>query len=195
MWILGGATGALAGVLLGTTAQGVQYDMGFRILLLIFAAVVVGGLGTAFGAMLGGILIGVVTEVSTLWIDTDFKTAIALGVLIVVLLIRPQGILGQRARVAWTGRRSADVELDKVLSDGLRAAVGVPAAAYALAAIGLNLQYGYTGLLNFGQVGFLLVGRVRHRDLGRQRRAARGWRARRRRWPRWHSVCCSASRR
>jgi neutral amino acid transport system permease protein len=99
VWVLAAATSALAGVLLGTTAQGVQYDMGFRILLLIFAAVVVGGLGTAFGAMLGGILIGVVTEVSTLWIDTDFKTAIALGVLIVVLLVRPQGILGQRERV------------------------------------------------------------------------------------------------
>jgi neutral amino acid transport system permease protein len=50
------------------------------------------------------------------------------------------------------------VEFDKVLTDGIRAAIGVPAAAYALAAIGLNVQYGYTGLLNFGQVGFLLVG-------------------------------------
>jgi neutral amino acid transport system permease protein len=50
------------------------------------------------------------------------------------------------------------VDVVAVLVDGVRAALGVPAAAYALAAVGLNLQFGYTGLLNFGQVGFLLVG-------------------------------------
>ena len=50
------------------------------------------------------------------------------------------------------------MDFGNVFTDGLRAALGVNAAAYALAAIGLNLQYGYTGLLNFGQVGFLLVG-------------------------------------
>jgi branched-chain amino acid transport system permease protein len=46
----------------------------------------------------------------------------------------------------------------RVFADAVRAALGVPAAAYALTAVGLNLQFGYTGLLNFGQVGFLLVG-------------------------------------
>ena len=46
----------------------------------------------------------------------------------------------------------------EILADSLRAAVGVPAAAYALAAVGLNVHFGYTGLLNFGQVGFMLVG-------------------------------------
>ena len=46
----------------------------------------------------------------------------------------------------------------KVLTDSLRAAVGVPAAAYALAAVGLNVHFGYTGLLNFGHVGFMMVG-------------------------------------
>ena len=50
--------------------------------------------------MFGGLLIGIVTDVSTFWIATDFKTAIALGVLIIVLLVRPQGILGVRERVA-----------------------------------------------------------------------------------------------
>jgi neutral amino acid transport system permease protein len=48
--------------------------------------------------------------------------------------------------------------MDQVLIDAVRAAIGVPAAAYALAAVGLNLHFGYTGLLNFGHVGFLLVG-------------------------------------
>jgi branched-chain amino acid transport system permease protein len=50
------------------------------------------------------------------------------------------------------------MNLSGIFIDGLRAAIGVPAAAFALAAIGLNLQFGYTGLLNFGQVGFLLAG-------------------------------------
>jgi len=50
------------------------------------------------------------------------------------------------------------MDVGVAFSDGMRAALGVPAAAYALGAIGLNLQYGYTGLLNFGQVGFLLIG-------------------------------------
>src|SRR3954471_3948787 len=50
------------------------------------------------------------------------------------------------------------MNLGSILIDGLRAAVGVPAAAFALAAVGLNLQFSFTGLLNFGQVGFLLAG-------------------------------------
>jgi branched-chain amino acid transport system permease protein len=99
VWIGSGMLAALAGVLLGST-QEVSWDMGFRILLATFAAVIVGGLGRPFGAMAGGLLIGIVSDVSTFWIATDFKTAIALGVLIVVLLFRPQGILGVRERVA-----------------------------------------------------------------------------------------------
>ena len=50
------------------------------------------------------------------------------------------------------------MDLIKVLTDSLRAAVGVPAAAYALAAVGLNVHFGYTGLLNFGHVAFMMVG-------------------------------------
>jgi neutral amino acid transport system permease protein len=50
------------------------------------------------------------------------------------------------------------VDIVKILLDALRAAVGVPAAAYALAAVGLNVHFGYTGLLNFGQVAFMMMG-------------------------------------
>jgi branched-chain amino acid transport system permease protein len=50
------------------------------------------------------------------------------------------------------------MDLAKILIEAARAAVGVPAAAYALSAVGLNLQFGYTGLLNFGHVAFMLVG-------------------------------------
>jgi branched-chain amino acid transport system permease protein len=102
-WIMGGAVGALGGIFLGMTEQ-VRYTMGFNLLLLIFAAVILGGIGTAFGAMIGGLIIGIVTQVSTLLpvikTNTDLKLAVALAIMIIVLLIRPQGILGKRERVS-----------------------------------------------------------------------------------------------
>ena len=98
VWIGGASLAALSGVLLGL-AQQVSFMMGLQILLLVFAAVILGGLGTAFGAMAGGIVVGVFIEVSTLVIPTELKNVGALGVLIVVLLIRPQGILGRAERV------------------------------------------------------------------------------------------------
>jgi branched-chain amino acid transport system permease protein len=97
-WILGAALAAFGGILLGVSEQ-VQWDMGFKILLLIFAAVILGGLGTAFGAMIGGFAIGVAVEMSTLVVPVEFKTAVALGILVVMLLFRPQGLLGTSERV------------------------------------------------------------------------------------------------
>lgn len=97
-WTLGAGLAGMAGVFLGVSEK-VQWDMGFKVLLLIFAAVVLGGLGTAFGAMLGGFVVGVAVEVSTFWIDTELKNAVALGVLVIMLLWRPQGLLGVRERV------------------------------------------------------------------------------------------------
>jgi branched-chain amino acid transport system permease protein len=69
------------------------------VLLLMFAAVTLGGLGTAFGALVGSVVVGLLVEVSTLWIPSDLKYAGALVVLIVILLFRPQGILGRRERI------------------------------------------------------------------------------------------------
>jgi branched-chain amino acid transport system permease protein len=73
--------------------------MGFQILLLIFAAVTLGGLGTAFGALIGSLVVGLFVEISTLWIPSDMKYVGALVVLILVLLVRPQGILGRKERI------------------------------------------------------------------------------------------------
>jgi len=98
VWTIGGALAALSGVLLGLY-QNVGYQMGFQILLLIFAAVTLGGFGTAWGALLGSLVIGLFIQISTLWIPTELKSVGALGVLIVILLFRPQGILGRRARI------------------------------------------------------------------------------------------------
>jgi branched-chain amino acid transport system permease protein len=97
-WIGGAGLAGLGGVMFGISEQ-VQWDMGFKLLLLIFAAVVLGGLGTAFGAMVGGFIVGVAIEMSTLWIPVEFKTAVALGILIVMLLVRPQGLLGVKERI------------------------------------------------------------------------------------------------
>ena len=88
----------LAGVLLGI-AQQVNYIMGFQILLLVFAAVTLGGLGTAWGALVGSLVVGLFLQLSTLVIPIELQNVGALVVLILVLLVRPQGILGRAQRV------------------------------------------------------------------------------------------------
>ncbi len=93
-WVLAGGFAGLAGVMLGATTQ-LQPEMGFELLLPIFAVVVLGGIGDAFGALTAGILLGVVIEWSTLVIDERWKTFIGFVVLILVLVIRPQGIFGK----------------------------------------------------------------------------------------------------
>lgn len=99
VWVLSAAMAGLAGVLWAYYRPGIKWDMGAEILLLVFAAVTLGGLGTAFGALLGSLVIGLVVEVSTLWIPPDLKFAAPLVVLIGILLFRPQGILGRRERI------------------------------------------------------------------------------------------------
>jgi len=98
VWISGAALAGLAGILLGL-AQQVSFQLGFQILLLVFAAVTLGGLGTAFGALVGSLVVGVFTQVSTLFIPSELKNAGALAILILILLVRPQGILGRAERV------------------------------------------------------------------------------------------------
>jgi branched-chain amino acid transport system permease protein len=98
VWMMGGALAALGGVLLGLSDQ-VQWDMGFRLLLLMFAGVTLGGLGTAYGALIGSLVVGVFVQMSTLVVPNDVKYVGGLLLLIVILVIRPQGILGSRVRV------------------------------------------------------------------------------------------------
>ncbi|MEL6981247.1 MAG: branched-chain amino acid ABC transporter permease [Actinomycetota bacterium] len=97
VWIAGGALAALGGVFFGLDQ--IKWDFGFRILLLIFASVTLGGLGTAYGALVGAIVVGLVINLSTLFIDAELKNMVALLVLVLILLFRPQGILGQTERV------------------------------------------------------------------------------------------------
>jgi branched-chain amino acid transport system permease protein len=99
VWLVGGALAAFGGVLYGLEI-GVQWDMGFRLLLLMFAAVTLGGLGNPFGAILGSVVIGIFVE---LWAwalpaASELKTIGAMLILIIVLLVRPQGLLGTPER-------------------------------------------------------------------------------------------------
>ena len=99
VWVLAGTLAAISGVLWAYFRPGVRWDMGTQMLLLIFAAITLGGLGTAFGALLGALIVGIVVETSTLWIPSDLKYAGALVVLILILLVRPQGLLGRKERL------------------------------------------------------------------------------------------------
>ena len=98
VWILGALLAAFAGIMV-TLNQGVSFLMGQDMLLLIFAAVTLGGLGTAYGALVGSLVIGVLIQLSTLIIPTELKYVGALFILIIILLVRPQGILGRKERV------------------------------------------------------------------------------------------------
>jgi branched-subunit amino acid ABC-type transport system permease component len=98
VWIVGAGLAGAGGFLFGLT-QSFDYQVGFKILLLIFAAVILGGLGTIWGVMIGSLIVGLAVEESTLIIPAELKYTGALVLLILVLLVRPQGILGRRERI------------------------------------------------------------------------------------------------
>lgn len=98
VWCAAGALAALGGLFRGLDEQ-VGFQMGSSLLFLMFAGITLGGLGSAFGALVGGFLVGVLVEMASLVVPSELKSAPALLVLILVLVIRPQGILGIRQRV------------------------------------------------------------------------------------------------
>ncbi len=98
IWVAGAGLAGLGGVLFGLDQQ-VKWDMGFDLLLLMFAAVTLGGLGTAYGALVGSIIVGLFVQLSTLVVAPELKSVGALLVLVIILLVRPQGILGQKERI------------------------------------------------------------------------------------------------
>lgn len=100
VWILAGMLAAISGILWAYFRPGVKWDMGMQMLLLMFCAITLGGLGSAIGALIGSIIVGLAVEVSTLLgVPSDLKYATALVALIVILLVRPQGILGRKERL------------------------------------------------------------------------------------------------
>ena len=102
-WVLSSMLAGLAGIFQGLIND-IRWNMGFLILLLIFAGTVLGGIGTSFGAMAGGMLIGVFVQTSValpfMEGHTEAKNAVALGIMIIILLVRPQGIFGFKERIS-----------------------------------------------------------------------------------------------
>lgn len=101
VWVVATGLAGLGGILYAlAVSNGIRWDTGMQILLLLFAAVTLGGLGTAFGAFVGAIVIGLVVELAgPLGAPGDLKYAVALVILILLLLVRPQGLLGRAVRV------------------------------------------------------------------------------------------------
>jgi branched-subunit amino acid ABC-type transport system permease component len=98
VWLIGGAIAGLSGVLLGINAQ-VRPVMGFFAIILIFGAVIAGGIGSPTGAVGGGYLMGFIREMSVaLGIPTNYKIAVAFVVFIGILLWRPDGLFGTSTR-------------------------------------------------------------------------------------------------
>ncbi len=93
-WGIGGALAAIAGVLLAVVQAQLLPIMGWKFLIPLFAAVILGGIGNPYGALIGALVVGVSMEMSTQWINPSYKPAVAFTIMIGVLLARPRGIFG-----------------------------------------------------------------------------------------------------
>lgn len=92
-WGIGAALAAAGGVMAGIEDKFITPELGWQLLLYIFAAVILGGIGSPYGAVLGGMIIGLSTEMSTVFIDTAYKPAVAFILLVIMLLFRPTGLI------------------------------------------------------------------------------------------------------
>ena len=95
-WLVAGGLAALAGILYAASIGTINPNFGFTILLSLFAAAVLGGIGNAYGALAGGVVIGLSQEWSTLFFNTRWKPAIGFAILILTLLLMPRGIFGRK---------------------------------------------------------------------------------------------------
>ena len=141
--------------MLAGAVTNVRPEFGFALLLPIFAAVILGGIGDAFGALAGGIVLGLVIELSTLEIEPPLEDR---G--------RVRGADHRAVRAPAGHLREGDgdmtlplgVTFDAFTDFGFWTSVGILAGTYALFTLGLQLNVGYTGIVNFGQAGFMAIG-------------------------------------
>lgn len=94
-WMIGGGLAALAGVLAGLTVQ-VRPTIGMDLLLPLFAAAILGGIGNVYGAVIGGLIVGLAESFATPLVGAEYRAAVAFVVIILLLLVRPTGLLGER---------------------------------------------------------------------------------------------------
>jgi branched-chain amino acid transport system permease protein len=181
-FILAGGIGATAGVVMGPLTS-FQFDTGRLYTMFGFIAAVIGGIATPFGAVAGGLFLGVVTQLAAAYVSSIFSMAVGLLLLLVVLMWRPNGLLSagparrqdvrEEARVQRAviriGSRTGVVLAALAL---LAALVWVPwvygdsgammsitvAVIIAIAVVGLDLLMGFGGLVSLGQAGFMAIG-------------------------------------
>jgi branched-chain amino acid transport system permease protein/neutral amino acid transport system permease protein len=103
VWLITGALCGLAGVVAALNAGTFTIDSGAAFLITILAAAVLGGVGQPYGAMIGAVLIGLITELSAAAWSPEYKDVVAFGVLVVVMVLRPQGLLAKRGALAAAG--------------------------------------------------------------------------------------------
>ena len=96
VFVIGPALGGAAGVMVGLFYGQIKYDMGLTFGLKAFTAAILGGIGNIPGAMVGGVLLGVIEAMGAAYISIAWKDAIAFAVLILILIFRPTGLLGER---------------------------------------------------------------------------------------------------
>ena len=161
-WAAAGLLAGLAGILYAAAIGTINPNFGVTILLSLFAAAILGGIGNAYGALVGGIVIGLAQEWSTLFFNPRWKPAVGFAILILTLLFMPHGIFGQASAT--------------LMSLDFWIGVGVLAGIYGIFTLGLQLNVGFTGLPNFGQAGFHGDRRLCHRAAGRRLRAGRSGR-------------------
>jgi len=178
---LAALTGTIAGIVIAPTTS-LQFDSGRLFTISGFIAVAIGGIASFPGAIAGGLLLGVVTQLSTAYLSSLFSNAIALGLLMVVLLWRPNGLIGTRVvrrqdvreesrvwshisplppKVLWSAALIGFVFLlilPMTLSAGSIMSGLIIAGILFIALLGLDLVMGYAGQVNLGQAGFMAIG-------------------------------------
>ena len=175
------AIAAIAGVVVAPTTT-LQFDTGRLFTISGFIAVVIGGISSFPGAIAGGLLLGLATQLATAYVSSLFSNAIALSILLLVLVVKPNGLIGARiARradvrdetrvrrhlvrlrpgVAW-GLAALGLAVALLLplaisSEGVMSGLTIAAILF-IALIGLDVLMGYTGQVSLGQAGFMAIG-------------------------------------
>ena len=133
---IGMGLAGIGGMLVGLDTS-IDPLVGFRAILSVFAAAVVGGLGSVPGAVVGGLAIGLAEELSLLVLAPTYKGVVGFLAILVILLLRPGGILGSARNMT-----------------NYLIAMATFASIYAILALGLNVMWGMAGMVNLGIVGF-----------------------------------------
>jgi branched-chain amino acid transport system permease protein/neutral amino acid transport system permease protein len=103
VWLITGALCGIAGVVATLDSDSFMYSSGSVFLITALAAAVLGGAGQPYGAMVGAVIIGMVTELSASFISPDYKQVVAFAILVLVMVLRPQGLLAKRGALAAAG--------------------------------------------------------------------------------------------